>query len=69
MLVGGPEQPALCLTQRAEDRLSAASLQVVRAARHLAGVALDLVSPRLALVEGITRRKGGPPSLGHPHGV
>ena len=59
-LTGDPWQVALYLTQRAEDGLAVASLRVaraaIRAAHRLAGVALDLADPQLAMVmEGIAR--------------
>jgi hypothetical protein len=62
-LGGDPGLVALYLTERADDGLAVSSLQVVRAAiraaHRLAGVALDMDDPRLALVmAGITRDKG-----------
>jgi site-specific recombinase XerD len=65
-LNGNPETIAMYVVRRADDGLAVSSLRValaaIRAAHRLAGLALDLRDPRLAMVvEGIVRAKGTRP--------
>ena len=65
-LGGNPETIAMYIVRRADEGLSVSSLRValaaIRTAHRLAGLALDLRDPRLAMVvEGIVRAKGSRP--------
>jgi integrase len=65
-LAGDPDTLAMYVVKRADAGLSVASLRVhlaaIQAAHRLAGIALDLKHPRLAMVlEGVARSKGTRP--------
>jgi integrase len=66
-LSGDPDLLAMYATRRADDGVAVSTLRVdlaaIRTAHLLAGVALDLRHPRLAMVlEGITRGRGTRPA-------